>query len=253
MSREISRPSTRRAARPIISEATDGSRRRVPSASTGRAIKETRRRGLPEPAEDLVERDNIYTGITEEDRHPSGLRPVKHNVVATVALGDSLPLMQIAMRVRNAEYSPKRFAAVIMKLRAPKCTALVFASGKMVVTGAKSITEAKRAGMKFRKIIQKTCPNIDIKFRDFTIQNMVASADVRFPIRLEGISGSHQSAFSTYEPEVFPGLIYRMYDPIVTLLIFVSGKVVLTGAKTDESIEDAFDKIYPLLSEFRKL
>jgi len=80
---------------------------------------------------------------------------------------------------------------------------------------------------------------------------MVGSCDVRFPIRLEGLASTH-SHFCSYEPELFPGLIYRMADPKIVLLIFVSGKVVLTGAKTRDDIYRAFENIYPVLQNFKK-
>lgn len=80
---------------------------------------------------------------------------------------------------------------------------------------------------------------------------MVGSCDVRFPIQLEGLCLTH-AQFSTYEPELFPGLIYRMVKPRVVLLIFVSGKVVITGAKYKKDIDDAFHQIYPILKGFKK-
>lgn len=79
----------------------------------------------------------------------------------------------------------------------------------------------------------------------------VGSCDVKFPIRLEGLAYKH-SHYSSYEPELFPGLIYRMVQPKIVLLIFVSGKVVLTGGKVRNEIYSAFDLIYPVLQEFRK-
>ena len=88
-------------------------------------------------------------------------------------------------------------------------------------------------------------------FKDFKVQNMVGSADVRFPVRLEGLAYAH-GFFCSYEPELFPGLIYRMKAPKVVLLVFVSGKVVLTGAKAREDIYAAFEAIFPVLQEFRK-
>nr|AAL73974.1 TATA-binding protein [Sorghum bicolor] len=133
------------------------------------------------------------------------------NIVSTVNLDCKLDLKAIALQARNAEYNPKRFAAVIMRIREPKTTALIFASGKM-----------------YARIIQKL--GFPAKFKDFKIQNIVGSCDVKFPIRLEGLAYSH-GAFSSYEPELFPGLIYRMKQPKIVLLIFVSGKIVLTGAK----------------------
>ena len=92
-------------------------------------------------------------------------------------------------------------------------------------------------------------PNVVI---DFKIQNIVGSCDIKFPIRLEGRASRHHH-FSSYEPELFPGLIYRMMKPKIVLLIFVSGKIVLTGAKVREEIYQAFELIYPVLNDFRKI
>jgi transcription initiation factor TFIID TATA-box-binding protein len=166
-----------------------------------------------------------------------------------VNLDCRLDLKTIALHARNAEYNPKRFAAVIMRIREPKTTALIFASGKMVVTGAKSEDDSKLASRKYARIIQKL--GFNAKFTDFKIQNIVGSCDIKFPIRLEGLASRHHM-FSSYEPELFPGLIYRMMKPKIVLLIFVSGKIVLTGAKVREEIYQAFELIYPVLSDFRK-
>lgn len=172
------------------------------------------------------------------------------NVVATVNLNcKDLDLKYIALHARNAEYNPKRFAAVIMRIREPKSTALIFNSGKMVCTGSKSEQQAYTAARKFARILQKL--NFDVSFKEFKVQNMVGSCDVKFPIRLEGLASSH-TVFCSYEPELFPGLIYRMQDPKIVLLIFVSGKVVLTGAKKRDEIYRAFENIYPVLQQFRK-
>lgn len=179
-----------------------------------------------------------------------GIVPVIQNVVATTNLGVQLDLKRIALRARNAEYNPKRFAAVIMRIREPKTTALIFSSGKIVVTGAKSEKESSRASRKYAKIVYKLGYD-KAKFTEFTVQNIVASCDVHFPVRLEGLAHAHNN-FCSYEPELFPGLIYRMMKPKIVLLIFVSGKVVLTGAKVRQEIYDAFDNIYPVLQLFRK-
>jgi TATA-box binding protein (TBP) (component of TFIID and TFIIIB) len=132
-----------------------------------------------------------------------------------------------------------------MRIRDPKTTALIFASGKMVVTGAKSEDDSKLASRKYARIIQKL--GFNAKFTDFKIQNIVGSCDIKFPIRLEGLASKHHH-FSSYEPELFPGLIYRMIKPKIVLLIFVSGKIVLTGAKVREEIYQAFEQIYPTLT-----
>lgn len=91
----------------------------------------------------------------------------------------------------------------------------------------------------------------DVRFTDFKVQNIVASADVGFAIRLESLSHKH-AEFCQYEPEIFPGLIYRIYSPKVVVLIFVSGKIVLTGAKTREQIQEAYNSILPALQMHKK-
>ncbi len=137
-----------------------------------------------------------------------------------------------------------------MRLREPRATALIFASGKMCVTGTKSAHNASLASKKFAIIIEKCGFKIEESI-DFKVQNIVGTADVGFPIRLEGLVYAH-STFASYEPELFPGLIYRLVSPRVVFLIFVSGKVVITGAKTEKDMTDAFTKMYPVLVEFRK-
>jgi len=182
--------------------------------------------------------------------HASGIIPKIQNVVSSVNLGVKLDLRKIVQSAKNAEYNPKRFVALVMRLREPRTTALVFSSGKIVCIGAKSEDEARLASRKYARIIQKIGFK-DVQFRDFKIQNIVGSCGVKFPIRLEGLACDHED-YSCYEPEMFPGLIYRMVQPKIVLLIFVSGKVVLTGAKTRLEIYEAFENIYPVLNEFRK-
>lgn len=179
----------------------------------------------------------------------SGIIPTLQNVVATVNLNCKLDLKNIALRARNAEYNPKRFAAVIMRIREPKTTALIFASGKMVITGAKSEKSSRMAAQRYAKIIHKL--GFNATFDDFKIQNIVSSCDIKFSIRLEGLAYAH-SNYCSYEPELFPGLIYRMVKPKIVLLIFVSGKIVLTGAKVRDDIYQAFENIYPVLTQYRK-
>ncbi|KVI02005.1 Beta2-adaptin/TBP, C-terminal domain-containing protein [Cynara cardunculus var. scolymus] len=206
--------------------------------------------------------DQLLEGSQPVDlsKHPSGIVPTLQNIVSTVNLDCKLDLKAIALQARNAEYNPKRFAAVIMRIREPKTTALIFASGKMVsspppllnysfYTIWKHLAVVEHLFFEYARIIQKL--GFPAKFKDFKIQNIVGSCDVKFPIRLEGLAYSH-GAFSSYEPELFPGLIYRMKQPKIVLLIFVSGKIVLTGAKVRDETYTAFENIYPVLTEFRK-
>jgi len=219
------------------------------STSTTRLTDTSLAKSSPAAGALVIQTPGLNATSLAVGQHPSGIVPVLQNIVATVNLDCKLDLKTIALHARNAEYNPKRFAAVIMRIREPKTTALIFASGKMVVTGAKSEDSSRLAAKKYARIIQKL--GFQARFTDFRIQNIVGSCDVKFPIRLEGLAYSH-GHFSSYEPELFPGLIYRMVKPKIVLLIFVSGKIVLTGAKVREEIYQAFESIYPVLTEFRK-
>jgi len=203
----------------------------------------------PSPMPPSASMSHLSTNLASAASMEPGIVPQLQNIVSTVSLGCPLDLKKIALHARNAEYNPKRFAAVIMRIRDPRTTALIFSSGKMVCTGAKSEEDSRLAARKYARIIQKL--GFPAKFKEFKIQNMVGSCDVKFPIRLEGLMLTH-SQFSSYEPELFPGLIYRMVKPRIVLLIFVSGKVVLTGAKERQDIHEAFDNIHPILKNFKK-
>ncbi|KAJ0175610.1 hypothetical protein K1T71_008769 [Dendrolimus kikuchii] len=170
------------------------------------------------------------------------------NCVSTVSLGCELKLLDIYSRTRFSEYNPSRFQGVVMKIRDPRATALVFRSGKIVCTGARNEHDSYLAARKFARIIQKL--GFPAKFLDFKIQNCIATADLRFPIKLEALQQAH-GQFSSYEPELFPGLVYRMVRPRVVLLIFVNGKIVFTGGKTRNDISEALDIIYPILRSYR--
>lgn len=143
------------------------------------------------------------------------------NIASTANLGIRLDLKKIALKCRNTEFNPRRFGAVIMRLREPRATALIFASGKMVVTGVKSTHNANLASKKFSYIVERCGfkPNDDFEFK---VQNIVGTADCGFPIRLEGLVYAH-SAFASYEPELFPGLIYRLVRVIVINLFGLHG------------------------------
>ncbi|XP_073988969.1 TATA-box binding protein-related factor [Rhodnius prolixus] len=179
----------------------------------------------------------------------TGPIPRVQNVVCTVNLGCHLDLSRINTHTRNSEYNPRRFCGVVMRLLSPRSTALVFSSGKIVVTGVKHEEHAVLASRKFARIIQKL--GFPVKFEDFRIHNMVATCDLRFPIRIENLHQVH-GQFSSYEPELFPALIYRMIRPRIVVLIFVNGKIVVTGAKSRVDIQEGLDNIIPILRSFRK-
>eukprot|EP01039_Chlorochromonas_danica_P000256 gene256-275_t len=197
----------------------------------------------------MTEAAPLINELPEEEDAEEAIQLQVQNIVATVNLDTELDLQRIAETARNAEYNPQRFQAVILRIREPRTTALIFKSGKMIVTGAKSQKESSDAAKKYVAIIQKV--GFPARYKNFSIQNMTATCDVGFPIRLEGFLYANAN-HATYEPELFPGLVYRMAVPKVVLLIFVSGKVVITGAKNEDDLSEAIEQIYDKLLEFRK-
>jgi len=215
---------------------------------------------LPE-REGFVPIAPVVVPVNDADRHSlaefltNKSTPIPHiqNIIASVHLAQELDLRSIAISARNAEYNPKKVNAVVMRLRDPKCTGLVFRSGRMMITGARAEEDAKYGGKKMAKICQKA-GHPDVKFCGFKIENMIATADCRFPIRLEGLAYDHRE-YCSYEPELFPGLVYR-YNPQdnskAVLLLFVSGKVIITGCKSRHEIASVFENIFPVLCQYKK-
>jgi len=170
--------------------------------------------------------------------------------VASVTLNQKLNLEKIAERVPNAEYSPEQFPGLVLRIQKPKTATLIFSSGKMVCTGAKSEKEVHRAVHAIISLLRSY--GIDVKGEPIIeIQNIVASANLKALVDLE--KAAYLLENSMYEPEQFPGLIYRMDNPKVVLLIFSSGKVVCTGARKEEEVREAINKLYDKLSEIGAL
>lgn len=164
------------------------------------------------------------------------------NVVATFNLGvDHLDLRAIALEKPFIEYNPQKFAAATLRIRQPRTTALAFASGNMVCTGAKTEIESRLAGRKYVRLLQKH--GIPVSFRAFKIQNIVASAEVPHTLKLMELSRSY-GPYVSYEPDLFPGLVFRTTEPKLVFLLFRSGKIVITGAKSRVEIEKTFKMLF---------
>ena len=163
------------------------------------------------------------------------------NVVATVSVDitEKIDLNQIARRHSDVEYNPERFPGLVMRIEKPRATILIFSTGKMVVTGMRRAIEAPNVVEKVVKNIRKA--GIKVANPEITIQNIVASGDLHTNIDLNMAAIVMEQAM--YEPEVFPGLIYRMQDPKTVFLIFSTGRIVCTGAKDKEIVEQAVLKL----------
>jgi transcription initiation factor TFIID TATA-box-binding protein len=164
------------------------------------------------------------------------------NVVASTSLGIELDLPAIAISLDGSEYDPEQFPGLIYRLKEPKTATLLFRSGKVVCTGAKSLDQVKLAIEKVTKQIEKAGVHIK-KDPKIQVQNIVATSDLGQKINLNAIAISLGLEKVEYEPEQFPGLVYRPDVPKVVLLLFGSGKVVCTGARKPQDVEDAVDKI----------
>jgi len=169
------------------------------------------------------------------------------NVVATATLDQKLDLIAIMKVFRNVEYRPKKFPGLVFRLKRPKTATLIFSTGKMVCTGAKSEKLARSA---IRKVVKELKGNgiIILGKPVIVIQNIVASANLHGKIDLETAADIMDNVM--YEPEQFPGLIYRMAEPKVVILIFASGKLVCTGGKSAELVDVAVVKLYGILKDF---
>ena len=172
------------------------------------------------------------------------------NVVASATLDQKINLLDIVKVFRNVEYRPKQFPGLVFRLKRPKTATLIFTTGKMVCTGAKSEKQARSAVMKVVREL-KTNGIIILGKPKIVIQNMVASANLHGKIDLEAMSDDLENVM--YEPEQFPGLIYRMREPKVVLLVFASGKLVIVGAKREEQVHEAADKIRAILIDHELL
>jgi len=168
------------------------------------------------------------------------------NVVASATLGQDLDLSSIVRAFPSVEYRPESFPGLVFRLKKPKTATLIFRSGKMVCTGAKSEQQSRKAVMKVVDELKRNGIVISGK-PDIQIQNIVASVVLGGFIDLEKTTYSLERTM--YEPEQFPGLIYRMDEPKVVILIFSSGKLVCTGAKKEEEVHRAVTKLQETLEE----
>jgi len=163
------------------------------------------------------------------------------NVVATVIMEitEKIDLTKIARKYEDVEYNPERFPGLIMRIYEPKATFLIFTTGKMVITGLRRADEARPGVKKIVKYIKKA--GINVSNPEITIVNIVASGDLHTYIDLDMAEIVLENVM--YEPEVFPGVIYRMRDLKIVFLIFSTGKVVCTGAKNKKIVRDGFLKL----------
>jgi len=156
------------------------------------------------------------------------------NLVTLVTFDNSerIDLNDFVRKSSESDYNPERFPGVIIRINKPKGTALLFSTRKMIITGVKSVREAETITSLVVKKARKS--RIVLENPDISVKNIVATSDLKMLVDLDACMVSLEDAM--YEPEIFPGLIYRIHDPKSVLLIFSTGKIICTGCRSEEDI-----------------
>jgi len=170
------------------------------------------------------------------------------NIVVSTSLEHDIPLEKMAATLSNTEYNPEQFPGLVIRIKEPKTSALIFSSGKVVCTGARSMEKVHESIKKIIKSLKKI--NVDIKIEpEVKIQNMVASGSVGMDLNLNTLAMKLPN--TEYEPEQFPGLVYKLNEAKATFLLFSNGKVVCTGTKSVDAVHKALDMLVANLKKVK--
>ena len=171
------------------------------------------------------------------------------NIVATTSLGKDVPLTKLAKTLSNTEYNPEQFPGLVLRVKKPKSAVLVFSSGNLVCTGTKSIAQVKEVIREVIKQLRKINVKITITPK-VTVQNIVASGSLNVTLNLNFLALELEN--TEYEPEQFPGLVYKLVEPNATFLLFSNGKLVCTGTKNRAQLEDSMNQLNKKIREIQK-
>ena len=174
------------------------------------------------------------------------------NIVVSTSLEHAIPLEKMAATLSNTEYNPEQFPGLVIRIKDPKTSALIFSSGKVVCTGARTMENVHGSLKKIIKRLEKIGIKIKIK-PEVKIQNIVASGSVGMALNLNELATKLQNV--EYEPEQFPGLVYKLQvsktNPQATFLLFSNGKIVCTGTKSEKDVHLALDKLIENLKKVK--
>ncbi len=171
------------------------------------------------------------------------------NIVATTSLEKPIPLTKLARTQPNTEYNPDTFPGLVLRIKEPKSAVLVFSSGNLVCTGTKSLGEVKKVVEAVIKQLKKINVNITIVPK-INVQNIVASGTINLKLNLNFLGLEMEN--TEYEPEQFPGLVYKLIEPNATFLLFSNGKLVCTGTKNKKQLEESMSKLLKNVKEALK-
>ncbi|MCD6226833.1 MAG: TATA-box-binding protein [Candidatus Aenigmarchaeota archaeon] len=158
------------------------------------------------------------------------------NIVASATLNSRVDLDKVVEHLEGTEYEPEQFPGIVYRFKDPKAATLIFSSGKIVCTGTRNIEDVNKVIKKLIRLLRET-ETANPKNPKIQIENIVASAQLKMDLNLDKIAFELEN--SEYEPEQFPGLVYRISEPKVAFLLFSSGKIVCTGARSIKEIESA--------------
>lgn len=162
------------------------------------------------------------------------------NIVISTSLKHEIPLEKMAATLPNTEYNPEQFPGLVLRIKEPKTSALIFSSGNVVCTGARSMEKVNESIKKIIQSLQKINIKITVK-PEIKIQNIVASGSVGMDLNLNKLAMKLENA--EYEPEQFPGLVHKLREAKATFLLFSNGKVVCTGTKSEKEVHEALEKL----------
>ncbi len=162
------------------------------------------------------------------------------NIVATTALEKPVPLTKLARTQPNTEYNPETFPGLVLRIKEPKSAVLVFSSGNLVCTGTKSLPQVRLVINEVIKQLKKVNVNVTIKPK-IKVQNIVASGTINLQLNLNYLALEMEN--TEYEPEQFPGLVYKLENPNATFLLFSNGKLVCTGTKNKQELESSMERL----------
>ncbi|XP_011302423.1 TATA box-binding protein-like protein 1 [Fopius arisanus] len=183
----------------------------------------------------------------DESDAPREIDIVIRNVVCSFSVRCHLNLREIALRGANVEYK-REHGMITMKLRNPSTTASIWSSGKISCTGAESEADAKKAARRIARCLAKL--GFNVRFSNFRVVNVLGTCLMPWDIRITPFSAAHRD-HADYEPELHPGVTYKLTDPKATLKIFSTGNVTITASSV-ALVASAVEKIFPLVQEFRK-
>ena len=171
------------------------------------------------------------------------------NIVVSASLEKDIPLIKLAEALPNTEYNPEQFPGLVMRIKEPKTSALIFSSGKIVCTGARSMAKVKEAIQKIIQNVEKIKVKITVT-PQVKVQNMVGSGSIGMDLNLNSLAMELEN--TEYEPEQFPGLVYKLSGTRATFLLFSNGKIVCTGTRSEAKLKEAVELLVKNLKSLKK-